>query len=266
MIQLWHATGAFKTFGFSRFGKKGGPTLKSRNHKDYTKAIVSSEAIRRHYAEAFGISVESVISTGIPRTDIFFDDAYKTSVTTSLYERYPQLKNKKVILFAPTFRGAGQKTAHYDFKHLNLEALRNKLQDEYILVVKVHPFVKKVPDFSQYGDFVLDLSHEREINDLLFIADVLITDYSSVCFEFALLNKPMIFFAYDLEQYIASRDFYYPFKSFVPGPIVRTTEELVTVIETESFDMHKLATFRTKFFDEVDGQSSRRVVDQLFNK
>ena len=79
VIQLWHACGAFKTFGFSRMGKVGGPSSKSRNHKNYTKAIVSSESIKKNYAEAFGISEDKVVATGVPRTDIFFDEKYKNN-------------------------------------------------------------------------------------------------------------------------------------------------------------------------------------------
>lgn len=264
VIQLWHATGAFKTFGFSRMGKKGGPSVRSKNHRNYTKAIVSSSSIKKHYAEAFGISEDKVIATGVPRTDIFFDEEYKASKMAELYEKYPILKEKKVIMFAPTFRGNGQNTAHYNFEQLDLDLMKEKLGDEYMVIMKLHPFIKEIPNWEEeYQDFILDLSHEREINDLLFISDILITDYSSVCFEYALLNRPMIFFAYDLEKYIASRDFYYPYEAFVPGPIVKTCDELVDVIQNQDFNQEKLEKFRTKFFDHLDGKSTERVVDLL---
>ena len=264
VIQLWHATGAFKTFGFSRLGKTGGPNVRSKNHRNYTKAIVSSSRIKKHYAEAFGISEDKVVATGVPRTDIFFDETYKEKKIKELYEKYPILKEKKVIMFAPTFRGNGQKTAHYDFDQLDLELMYEQLSQEYVIIMKLHPFIKNIPVWdSKYQDFIVDLSHEREINDLLFISDLLITDYSSVCFEYALLNRPMIFFAYDLEEYIASRDFYYPYESFVPGPIVKTSQELVEIIKTENYNKEKLNQFRTKFFDHLDGKSTKRVVDML---
>ena len=200
----------------------------------------------------------------MPRTDIFFDETYKEKKIKELYEKYPILKEKKVIMFAPTFRGNGQKTAHYDFDQLDLELMYEQLSQEYVIIMKLHPFIKNIPVWdSKYQDFIVDLSHEREINDLLFISDLLITDYSSVCFEYALLNRPMIFFAYDLEEYIASRDFYYPYESFVPGPIVKTSQELVEIIKTENYNKEKLNQFRTKFFDHLDGKSTKRVVDML---
>lgn len=264
VIQLWHATGAFKTFGFSRIGKKGGPRVKSKNHRNYTKAIVSSENIKLHYAEAFGISEDRVISTGVPRTDIFFDEEYKNKKISELYNKYPVLKDKKVIMFAPTFRGSGQKSATYDFEVFDIKKLYESLGEDYIIISKLHPFIKEPMNIpNECKDFVIDLSEEREINDLLFITDILITDYSSVCFEYSLLNKPMIFFAYDLDDYIASRDFYYPYESFVPGPIARTTSDIINIIKENNFEVEKLEKFRNTFFDHFDGKSTGRVVDTL---
>lgn len=264
VIQLWHATGAFKTFGFSRMGKRGGPSIKSKNHRNYTKAIVSSSAITKHYAEAFGISEHRVIPTGIPRTDIFFDEKYKQKKINQLYSKYPLIKEKKVIMFAPTFRGDGQKSAYYNFDKLDIDKMYDKLSDDYIIIMKLHPFILNIPKICEkHKEFIIDVSNEREINDLLFVTDILITDYSSVCFEYALLNRPMIFFAYDLEEYIASRDFYYPYESFVPGPIAKTTEDIIEIIQNNDFEQEKLQEFRTKFFEHLDGKSTKRVVDTL---
>ncbi|MEK5382119.1 CDP-glycerol glycerophosphotransferase family protein [Niallia sp. FSL W8-0635] len=264
LIQLWHAVGAFKTFGFSRLGRPGGPSPKSKNHRNYTKAIVSSHNVAKHYAEGFGIDIENVIPTGIPRTDVFFDKDYQEEVRNNLYEEFPFLKGKKVITFAPTFRGNGQMSAHYPMEVLNLEKLYNELKDEYVFLFKIHPFVKN--EFSipyQFSDFFYDFSSYREINDLLFITDILITDYSSVCFEYALLNKPMIFFAYDVEEYVRTRDFYYDYHSFIPGPLAKTTERMIDIIQKEDFKMEKIEPFVKYFFDDLDGKATERVVDQL---
>ncbi|MCM2981921.1 CDP-glycerol:poly(glycerophosphate) glycerophosphotransferase family protein [Niallia circulans] len=264
LIQLWHAVGAFKTFGFSRLGRPGGPSPKSKNHRNYTKAIVSSHNVAKHYAEGFGIDLDKVIPTGIPRTDVFFDKEYQEEVRNNLYEEYPFLKGKKVITFAPTFRGNGQQSAHYPMEVLNLEKLYNELKDEYVFLFKIHPFVKN--EFSipyQFSDFFYDFSSYREINDLLFITDILITDYSSVCFEYALLNKPMIFFAYDVEEYVRTRDFYYDYHSFIPGPLAKTTEKMIDIIKKEDFKMEKIEPFVHYFFDDLDGKATERVVDQL---
>ncbi|WP_241503504.1 CDP-glycerol glycerophosphotransferase family protein [Bacillus safensis] len=264
LVQLWHAVGAFKTFGYSRIGLPGGPSPTSKNHKNYTKVIVSSEHIRKHYAEGFGVDIENVIATGIPRTDLFFDERRKNEVRTRLYEDYPFLKGKKVILFAPTFRGNGQQSAYYPYEELNYNQLYHEFKDEYVFLFKIHPFVKNQINIPyQYSDFFYDFSDFREINELLLVADILVTDYSSVCFEFALLQKPIIFFSFDVEDYIRKRDFYYEYFSFIPGPLAKSCNDLISIIKENQFEHEKLESFVKYFFDELDGNSSKRVADAI---
>lgn len=264
LVQLWHAVGAFKTFGFSRAGKPGGPPSNSVNHRNYTKAIVSSKNIISEYAEGFGINQNKIIPTGIPRTDIFFNAQYSREIKEKLYGEYLFLSKKKIILFSPTFRGEGQQSAYYDFNQLDLNKLNVLIPNDYIILLKMHPFVKEkviIPPEMRHKFF--DFSYYREINDLLFITDILITDYSSVCFEAALLKIPMLFYAYDLESYTNDRDFYYDYQSFVPGPIVKSIEELAEKINKNSFHQDKLLNFVSFFFDHLDGKSSKRVVDTI---
>ena len=261
-IQLWHACGAFKTFGFSRLGKDGGPNQTSRNHRNYDYAMVSSSEICRFYAEGFGIDEKGVKALGVPRTDDFFKDDYKEEIRKKLYGQYPVLKDKKIILFAPTFRGNGANTANYPFEKFDVGRLLVKLGEEYVVIIKHHPFVlQQHPVNGKFADRVLDLSKESEINDLLFITDLLITDYSSVIFEASLLNIPMLFYAYDLEDYVVNRDFYYPFKNFVPGKIVRNMEQITRAIRMDDFEVEKVQVFKHRFFDDLDGKSSERVAD-----
>lgn len=264
LIQVWHAAGAFKTFGFSRAGRPGGPSLHSKNHKNYTKAIVSSEGVRENYSEGFGISIDKVYASGTPRADIFFDEEYKDCVKSTLYNKYPYLKNKKVILFAPTFRGNGQASAYYPFNKLNFNKLYEELHEDYVFLFKLHPFIHTKFDITyQQNDFFYDFSDYREINDLLLITDILITDYSSVCFEFALLEKPMLFFAFDVEEYMEDRDFYYNYFDFIPGPLVRTNTELIKTIKEEKFEMEKIPPFINFFFGGTQGKASKNVVDEV---
>ena len=264
LIQAWHAAGAFKTFGFSRIGRPGGPSLYSRNHRNYTQALVSSEGVRNHYAEGFGITVDKVIATGVPRSDVFFDEVYKKHVKEVLYDKYPMLKEKKVILFAPTFRGNGQGSAHYPFEALELRKLYENLKDDYVFVFKIHPFVKNEYSIPyDMSDFYYDLSDFREINDLLLVTDILITDYSSVCFEFGILNKPMLFFGFDVEQYIKDRDFYYDYFDFIPGPLVKNTNEIIDKIKNEDFELEKIEPFIKYFFGDSLGHASANVVEKV---
>ncbi len=260
LFQLWHACGAFKTFGFTRLGKKGGPKQTDPNHRMYDYAIVSSKEIAKHYAEGFGLSDENVVATGIPRTDIFMDKEYEKNIQISFYERYPQLKNKKIMLFAPTFRGNGQMSAYYPLDAFDIEKAYEGLGGEYAILIKLHPFCQErfeIPE--KYSDFIIDMSEEDELNDLLFVTDLLVTDYSSVIFEASLRDIPMMFYAFDLYDYISSRDFYYDFESFVPGKIVFSENELIACVKNQDFEQEKVNGFKNKFFDDLDGKSSERV-------
>ncbi|VDG25002.1 CDP-glycerol glycerophosphotransferase family protein [Lactiplantibacillus mudanjiangensis] len=264
LIQVWHAVGAFKTFGYSRVGMPGGPKPTSLNHRNYTKVLVSSQQVVDKYAEGFGITDDKVLPLGIPRTDIFFDQAKQAEIKTRLQTELPFINGKKVILFAPTFRGNGQQSANYPFETLNFKQLYDGLHEDYVFLLKIHPFVQNKPTIPyEYTDFFYDVSDYREINDLLLIADQLITDYSSVCFEYALLKRPMVFFAPDLADYMRSRSFYFDYFDFIPGQLAENMPELLDQLKHPKIDQTKVDQFVDYFFDDLDGQASRRLVDAL---
>lgn len=272
LVQLWHGPGAFKKFGHSREGTD----LKHihKGYKKYTKAIVSSEAIRPCYAEAFSISEDKVQATGFPRTDIFFDENYKEAKKKELYEQYPFLKGKKVILFAPTYRGTQFDDAHYDIQKLNLQKIYENLSKEnYIFIFKWHPFLynniqlkrlKKYEEYQKYPDFYYDLSRERDINDLLLVTDILITDYSSVIFDYYFTNKPIIYFTYDLKKYEGGRGLYFPFEEYIYGAVAQTDEELLDAIQEENMEPEKREKFYKKFISSCDGNSTYKTYKWIF--
>jgi len=212
ICQLWHAAGAFKKFGYSRQDKSKEKSLRNKvnGHRNYTKAIVSAEQIRECYAEGFGMDIEKVKATGMARTDIFFQEEYINQKRQELYQEYPYLKDKKVILFAPTYRGVSLRQSYYDYEELEIDKIYQKFAHQgYVFLFKWHPghyyqMQKQgiIPyDLEKYENFFYDFSDKRDINELLFITDILITDYSSVIFDYALLNKPVIYFVYDYEKY-----------------------------------------------------------------
>lgn len=264
LVQVWHACGAFKTFGFSRLGKPGGPKQTSFNHRMYDRAIVSSKEIRRFYAEGFGIPIENVVATGVPRTDMFFDESIAQSMRENFYKEYPSWEQKKIIMFAPTFRGNGRLTGHYPVDRFNLKEVADSLGPDYGIIVKMHPFVNNKFEIPEgYEDRIIDLSENSELNDLLFVTDILITDYSSAVFEASLLDIPMIMYAYDLSEYIATRDFYYEYKPMLPGKLVQNQEDMVKAILNEDFEMERIKPFKEKFFDHFDGKSAERVAEMI---
>ncbi len=266
LIQVWHAMGAFKNVGYSRKDKDESIENNSLSHKNYTATIVSSENIRKDYAKAFGIDINKVHSLGIPRTDIFFNETYKKEITTTLLKKHSIIKGKKVILFAPTFRGSGVSDAHYDFSLIDFKKIKKELQKDYVFFIKLHPFIKNVSEVPNDDDFFINITKEREINDYLFITDILVTDYSSVIFENSLLNNDVVFFTPDLDHYANSRDFFYEFSHYTYGDVVKNTDDLIKSIKNPSKNQDKLKKFKSYFCSSCDGKSTKRVVEELIIK
>ena len=268
LIQVWHASGAFKTVGYSRIGKPGGPSPFARQHKNYTYALVSSEYDVPFYAEAYGIEESHVVPTGIPRMDFFFNEDYKAETKERMHREFPSTVGKNVVMFAPTFRGTGPRTAFYDVEMIDYAALAQYCKDtDSIIIFKMHPFViepLEIPE--EFSEYFIDATDYREINDILFIADLVITDYSSLIFEYSTLGKPMIFYAYDLQKYISKRDFYFEFEPFVPGKIVMTSEELIRALYEKDYEIEKVEKFRNEHFKYFDDGSTDRVIDDLILK
>jgi CDP-ribitol ribitolphosphotransferase len=266
ILQVWHACGAFKSLGFERLGKPGAPPFNTRVHKCYTHVPVSSEHSAKHHAEGFAIDESKFYPVGIPRTDIFFDEEYKKATRERMLDEFAPCRNvNKVYLYAPTFRGDNATNAYFPFDRFDLDRWGEFLEKENsVLIIKLHPFVsKRVEIPEKYRDRILDATDYREVNDILFIVDVLITDYSSIIYEMSLLKKPMLFFAFDRRYYEATRDFYEPYEQLVPGKIVSDFDELMEALENEDYDFHKMDAFIKKNFKYTDGKATDRVIDQL---
>ena len=169
------------------------------------------------------------------------------------------------ILFAPTFRGDAR-LAWYDMARLDLAALHAlAVEKDAVVIFKMHPFVCEPLTIPEaLSDRLIDGSRvDLDVNDLLFIVDLLITDYSSLVFEYSTLGRPMLFFAYDLDEYTAERDFYVPFESFVPGRIVRTSAELIDAVRRDDYDVDKVAAFAAAHFAHLDWSATDRVIEDL---
>ena len=263
-IQVWHALGAFKRVGYSRLDINNKNSL---THRNYTDTIVSSENIVDNYAEAFGIDSNRVHPLGIPRTDMFFDELKKEEIKKQIYEQYPNLKEKRVILFAPTFRGQGRKSAHYPEEYINLDEIYKNLDKNDLFILKLHPFIKNQLEVKEeYKDKIIDLTDYKDINELLLITDLLITDYSSVIFDYAFIKNPIIFYVPDLDEYSGSRSFYYDYNDYIYGSIAKTKEELIEKIKYPTVDVEKIKEFRDKFLNKCDGNSTKRFVEELIKK
>ena len=182
-----------------------------------------------------------------------------------LRHRYAIPDGKRVILYAPTFRGTSITAARADGLP-DWYALRDALVDDHVLLVRLHPFVRSALTIDRELDgFVTDVSDHRDINDLLHVTDVLVTDYSSVIYEFALLGRPMVFYAPDLDAYEAERGFYFDYRSGVPGPVTDTTEALADALRSLDAEAgaEQARAFARASFDVADGHATERVVEEL---
>ena len=261
IVQLWHAPGASKKFGGSVDLKSRKILKKISQNTDYL--IVTSKKIKEYYGEAFQIPKTKIKSLGLPRMDFYFENHDLDKIKSEFCRKYNISDDKKIILYAPTFRDEKEYNNVFDF--LDLEKFNQVLGDEYVLALRLHPKIKDfyAEDISSSSQYI-DVSNFENEQELLLLSDMLITDYSSIMIEFAVLNKPILFFTYDLDSYLNNeRGFYYDFKTTVPGPIVYSSDELIDTIKNNQFDKNKISEFVTTQFDEIDGQSSRRIVDFL---
>lgn len=272
VTQLWHACGAFKKFGMSTadliFGDNRKTLEKYPYHGNYTHVTVSSEEVVWAYEEAMGLKQGSGIvkPVGTSRTDVFHDDKFINNTFNRLYDVFPQARDKKIILYAPTFRGRVAKAKTSD--KLDIEMFAKEFMEEYVILFKHHPFVKHRPEIpEEYKDFAADLTDSMSIEDLLCVSDICISDYSSLVFEYSLFEKPMIFFAYDLENYYDWRGFYYDYKEFVPGPIHTSCEEMIDYIKNieDKFDKKQVVDFKNKFMSACDGHATERIMKLVFS-
>ena len=149
---------------------------------------------------------------------------------------------------------------------LDLEKMKEKFSDEYVLILRLHHFSAKGWKGVPADGFVYDLTDYESIEDLYIITDILITDYSSVMFDYSILNRPMLFFAYDLEDYKENlRGFYFDFVNDIPGPISRDTDQLIKDIKEYNEDSwkEKYKNYHDKFNGIDDGHASQKVIDVI---
>ena len=258
VIQLWHGEGAFKKIGLSLDLPEDIEKRERRLYKNYDYAVCSSKSVAFVYREAFDMSEGQVLPLGSPRTDFFFAGFDYAAERSAFDEAHPECRGKKLVLYAPTFRDDASLDAGIT-AHIDPAMFAERLGDRFALLLKLHPQVR--PAAVPRG--VTAVTGFGDTGTLLRLADVLVTDYSSICMDFALLDKPVYFYPYDLEEYTAARDFYADYESTVPGGIARDFESLVELIGGEKFDRERLAAFREYHLGACDGGSAARVIEAI---
>lgn len=263
LIQLWHAGAGFKSSGYSRWGHTGCPAPNGC-HRQYKYGIAGSRHIAHFFSEVWGINTENVLPTGMPRMDEFLDPDYRAQKEKELLEQFPMIDGKRVILFAPTYRGKNHFDAHYPYNLIDFDRLYEFCGDDTVVLFKMHPWVSEpVPIKKEHSDKFVDVNKYPNINDLFYKTDLLITDYSSNIFEFSLMRKPMLFFAFDEIQYSFSRGFHRDYEESAPGKVCHTFDEVMTALENEDFDYEKVEEYVDVHFDYIDSGASDRVIDWI---
>ncbi|MBB6480743.1 CDP-glycerol glycerophosphotransferase family protein [Spirochaeta isovalerica] len=279
-IQTWHGT-PLKRIGCDLDFTKNAINDETDIFKSYnregeiiTHLISPSPFATEKLKSAFNLinlnREEIIWETGYPRNDIL--NSFIPQKQERIKQKLGIPEDKKIILYAPTWRD-NQYSSRFGFTY-NLQADFNKMQkhlsDQYIILFRAHYLVANSFRFDDYKGFVFDVSDIDDINDLYLVSDLLITDYSSVFFDFANVEKPVIFYMYDLEEYRDEiRGFYLDINE-LPGPIVQTEEALVEAIIKSidrdiSSDRH-FQIFKKKFTNLDDGNASKRVLDNLWKE
>lgn len=248
--------------------------IRKRNDLDtkrFTYFISPSKFCTEKFTSAFNLKKlhkeNIIIEEGYPRNDYLFK--YTKEDTIKLKEELKIPKNKKVILYAPTFRdNQHQSGLGYTYSlGLDLDKLMNSLKDDYIILFRTHYFVANSINLEKYKGFIIDVSNYDDISRLYTISDLLITDYSSVFFDYANLKRPIIFYMYDLDEYKNKlRDFYIDLEE-LPGPIIEKEEDLVDAIKKYDLKDYKdkYEKFNKKFNYLDDENASKRVIKKILD-
>ncbi|NLL73009.1 MAG: bifunctional glycosyltransferase family 2 protein/CDP-glycerol:glycerophosphate glycerophosphotransferase [Clostridiales bacterium] len=271
-LQTWHGTPLKKLVFDVEDINSATPKYKQQVYKqsrlwDYLIAAnaFSSETFKRCF-----LYDKTMLETGYPRNDILHSPD-KDQITAIIRKRLNVPKGKKVILYAPTWRDDEfYEKGKYKFQlQLDLELMRQELGHEYVLLLRTHYFIADSIDVSSLSGFAINVSKYNDISELYLISDILITDYSSVFYDFANLKRPMLFYTYDLEKYRdVLRGFYIDIEKEVPGPLLFTTEEVIEAVKNIDKIIEDYHTKYEKFYDRFciweDGQASKKVVESVF--
>ncbi|WPC17056.1 bifunctional glycosyltransferase family 2 protein/CDP-glycerol:glycerophosphate glycerophosphotransferase [Pediococcus inopinatus] len=276
LIQTWHGT-PLKTIGTD----VQTVTMPGVTQRSYHKQVIRDSArwdylvAPNEYSysimqRAFRKPFTKMISSGYPRNDMLYN--YTDSQVNKIKEVLEISQDEKVVLYAPTWRDNDfVRVDEYRAElRLDLDSLLEKLPENTTILIRTHYLIASQLDLTAYGKRVINVSDYGDVTDLYLISDVLITDYSSVMFDFANLKRPILFFAYDLDEYASDiRGFYIDYRKTMPGPIVKTNDELIPVLQDMLTQPDKYVntvvykTFLDKFASWEDGNSTQTLVEYV---
>lgn len=267
-LQTWHGT-PLKTMGFDEPALAALPPDKQREHaamiERWDALVVPSEYFVKTFVRAYRYRGD-LLRVGYPRNDPLLTSNDPGTVK-ELKERLHLPENRKIVLYAPTFRDAQHRAKAAFALKLDLHLLGRELGEECYFLIRAH-YLDRVSLAAQHRPIAANVSGHHDVTELMLVSDVLITDYSSVFFDYANLRRPMIFFTYDYEDYLRTRGTYVDLASTVPGPQVSTNEEIMACLRdldgiTERY-RERAAAFRATFCEYDTGTASEQIAARYF--
>ena len=262
-IETWHGTPLKKILGDENQTALGGKNISPKGKPDkYTIRCSQSDYDRKLFARLFNADIKAILKSDLPRNDVLVNSNINLE---QIKETIGISKDKKIILYTPTYREYLIDENHntYMTPPLDLNLFQNQLSDEFVLLIRAHYAVTKSLNICDNG-FVFDVSDYPDINHLYLISDILISDYSSTYFDFSILDRPMLCFAYDLDEYQEKRGLYLDLNKILPCRVDKTDRELLDSIKKLDYDdaCKKTRDFHNKYAPYA-GDSCRKIIKLL---
>lgn len=257
IIQIWHALSAIKKFGYQSIGTEAGSDALTAKimcmHKNYNYVLAPSEITAQYFKEAFDVKEEQIKYLGMPRMDYILKNDNK--INEKIFHKYPILKEKTNILYVPTFRNK---------EIIPIQDLVNKINtNKYNLIVKLHPLDTITPKIERDG-----IIYDNEFSgyDLLKITDKVITDYSSLAMEISLLNIPIYFYTYDIEEYKRNPGLNFDFDKEEIGRYQATKVNKLLQILEQDYDYKILEHFKNKYISIDKQDCTKKIVNFMMGE
>ncbi|MGD9994145.1 MAG: CDP-glycerol glycerophosphotransferase family protein [Salinivirgaceae bacterium] len=256
-LNTWHGAGT-KKIGNAVSGRK------DFNFSNVDFMLVQSEYEKEIFRKDFLVRDESFLLSGFPRSDELFQ------ATNEKVLRYRKVlgipDDKKVILYAPTWRDSVNGGMSYDIKPpIKIEKWKEQLSNEYVVLFRTHAFTTNVLNM-EFNEFVRDASSYVDLNHLLIVADIVITDYSTLVFDYSILEKPFLCFGYDYDEYKKERGFYLDIEKEYPNGVFKTEDEVLDFIKDIDYNKEiiKVKSFKKKYI-EAGGRATEIAIENMFN-
>ena len=254
VIQLWHACGCYKKFGYDAKDDIPENYHGANVYRNADLVTVSGEAAVKPFASAMRLPESVVRPVGVSRTDLYRSRNWSRRCRERFYEKYPEAAGKKVVLWAPTFRGNAGAPEKTD---IDIAALQEKLGEEYLVLTRLHPHMMRA---GAANEAARAAACPIPTEELYPVTDVLIADYSSLIYEYLLFGHPLVLYCPDLDRYRSERGFYMDI-SEIPGETVtkRDMDLLAEAVKRAHTDEDRLKEFLDRYMSACDGMATERI-------